>query len=349
VTTESPAKKVQTKELETPPPSPSKVPLPSPSKTNYRIPPSPHRESSDEFWSQEVTNSWNDQWSPQKPRTPGRALQRLLVALGGDVDDDEETSRPASPTEQKAQKSPSKTALKKAEIARKKEIMAQKKAFDDKKASLGEDFLRALDDAVCDGQVQKMTECTGGIKTIWSKTLQTTAGRANWKQEKITKPGQPTRFVHHASIELAERIIDSEDRLLNTLAHEYCHLANFIISKVKTNPHGASFKEWGRKCTEAVRRHPIYKHYPVAVSTKHSYKIDYKYVWLCVDCGKDYGRHSKSIDPSKSKCGVCKGILQQIKPKPRNVSPKKSPCYEAGQKDIDDVTRAVGRVSLAPV
>lgn len=37
---------------------------------------------------------------------------------------------------------------------------------------------------------------------------------------------------HHAFIELAEKVIESEDRLLNTLAHKFCHLANFM----KTQP-----------------------------------------------------------------------------------------------------------------
>ena len=35
-----------------------------------------------------------------------------------------------------------------------------------------------------------------------------------------------------------------QDRLLNVLAHEYCHLANFMISNIRDNPHGKEFKEW---------------------------------------------------------------------------------------------------------
>ena len=34
------------------------------------------------------------------------------------------------------------------------------------------------------------------------------------------------------------------ERLINVLAHEYCHLANFMISGIKNNPHGKEFKEW---------------------------------------------------------------------------------------------------------
>ena len=35
-----------------------------------------------------------------------------------------------------------------------------------------------------------------------------------------------------------------QERLLNVVAHEYCHLANFMISGIKDNPHGKEFKEW---------------------------------------------------------------------------------------------------------
>ncbi|KAH8701851.1 SprT-like family-domain-containing protein [Talaromyces proteolyticus] len=361
---DSPTKKRLDRKLETPPPSPSKIALPSPSKTNYRIPPSPHRQSSDAFWSQEVTNAWNDQWSPQKQRPKGRALERLLAVVENDLDDDSDAnyvlSKEAnSPTQEKPAKTktPSKTALKKAEVALRKKAAARKKAFDERKTTIAHDFLITVDEMVSGGQVKSLAEKTGGIKITWSKTLRNTAGRANWKQERINQAGRKTEYIHHASINLAEHIIDDEDRLLNTLAHEYCHLANFMISGVRNQPHGASFKTWGQKCTDAVRKHPEYRKFPVEVTTKHSYKIDYKYVWICVDCGHEYGRHSKSIDPTKCRCSICKGGLQQIKPKPRNMSPKKNFFSKPQQSEevttsnestlVDDMIQSVGNVSLA--
>ncbi|CRG87623.1 HMG box-containing protein C19G7,04 [Talaromyces islandicus] len=349
---DSPTKKPPDRRMETPPPSPSKVALPSPSKTNYRIPPSPHRQSSDAFWSQDITNSWNDQWSPPKKSTKGRALERLLAELELDLDEDSSINstrssttgiRSKESTPEMNVKSPSKTALKRAEVAQRKEAAARKKAFDDRKSALAQNFLTTLDEIVSGGQVQNLAGQTGGVRVIWSKTLRSTAGRARWKRERINQPDRQAQYVHHASIELAERIIDDEDRLLNTLAHEYCHLANFMISGVRNQPHGASFKTWGRKCTDAVRQHPEFKKYPVEVTTKHSYKIDHKYVWICVDCGKEYGRHSKSIDPAKSRCSLCKGGLQQIKPKPRNMSPKKS---NNNNSNINIAPESVGKISL---
>jgi predicted SprT family Zn-dependent metalloprotease len=253
-------------------------------------------------------------------------------------------------------KSPSKTAVKKAEIAQRKAVAARKKEFDDRKTLLAQEFLLALDEAISGGQINELAQSTGGVKIEWSKTLRSTAGRAKWKQERMKQAGGDFTYIHHASVELAERIIDDENRLLNTLAHEYCHLANYMISKIRDQPHGTSFKEWGRKCVDAVKQHPIYKHYPIEVTTKHSYEIDYKYVWLCIDCGHKYGRHSKSIDPAKARCSLCKGGLQQVKPKPRNVSPKKNtPASNNGTnkkgtvlgENFDDMLESLGNAHLS--
>ncbi|KAI9038181.1 SprT family zinc-dependent metalloprotease [Aspergillus affinis] len=314
--------------LETPPMTSSKNLLRSPSKGNTFIPPTPFRESVDAFWNPEIANDWFDKHSPHKK------VDRLLHEFEeseNEVDPDSMLQRRGAI--KVVPKTPSKTALKKVETEQKKAAIARRRSFDNKKANVAEDFLKTLDDIVTGGKIQAMAAETGGVRITWNKTLQTTAGRASWRRERSMSPSRENQSVmsqkQFASIELAARIIDNEDRLINTLAHEYCHLANYMISNVTNNPHGTSFKLWGQKCKEALKDHPVYGG-RVEVTTKHSYKIDYKYVWCCVDCGQSYGRHSKSIDPTKSTCGKCKGLLQQIKPKPRNVSPKKQPAPQSG-------------------
>ena len=172
-----------------------------------------------------------------------------------------------------------------------------------------------------------MAASTGGVKIIWSKKLNTTAGRANWKRETIrpisANPQSSTLeapiFRHHAAIELAEKVIDDEERLLNVIAHEFCHLANFMVSGIKTNPHGKEFKAWASKVSRQFRGRGI------EVTTKHSYEIEYKYIWECENCGTEFKRHSKSIDPAKHRCGVCKYALIQTKPVPRGGGGKAAP------------------------
>lgn len=297
----SPRKQSSPERPQTPPPtSPSKGRLQSPSKKTARVPTPPLRQSLDAFWDAETVNEWNDQYSPKKDWKSPRKL-RL-------VHEDASTSPTTSP--RKPPQSPSK---------RTKAEMAAKKSWETRKNEIAETFLAELDRTITDHQIQQLATSTGGVRFIWSKTLKSTAGRANWKRETTrTRQSDGTTTVshkHHASIELAEKVIDDESRLLNVVAHEFCHLCNFMISGVKDQPHGKSFRVWGRLVTDA------FGHRGVEVTTKHSYRIEYKYVWRCEDedCGTEFKRHSRSIDPARHTCGTCRSRLVQIKPVPRKV------------------------------
>lgn len=245
----------------------------------------------DDFWAQDVINEWNDEYSPRKiPQSP--------------------TKKSSSAD---APGSPKKSPMKEARISK-----DAKKFFAQRKHAIADAFLQELDATITKGKVAELAASTGGVKIIWSKKLNTTAGRANWKRETIRSSshlgpdGKPLiTFRHHASIELAEKVIDDEDRLLNVLAHEFCHLANFMVSNVKTNPHGKEFKAWAAKCGRAFGGRGV------EVTTKHSYEIEYRFVWECVNCGLEFGRHSRSIDPRRHQCGRCKSKLVQTKPTPK--------------------------------
>ncbi|CAN0552261.1 unnamed protein product, partial [Laminaria digitata] len=78
-----------------------------------------------------------------------------------------------------------------------------------------------------------------------------------------------------------------------TLLHELCHAAAWVIDHKSNPPHGAHFWAWANRAKEA---HP-----GVPVTTCHSYKINYKYRYVCQHggCGAEIGRHSKSIDVAK--------------------------------------------------
>ena len=76
-----------------------------------------------------------------------------------------------------------------------------------------------------------------------------------------------------------------------------------------------------RKCSEA------FAHRGIEVTTKHSYIIDYKYIWECTTCAVEFKRHSKSIDPARHTCGACKSKLAQTKPVPRTAAPSDYQLY----------------------
>jgi predicted SprT family Zn-dependent metalloprotease len=238
------------------------------------------------FWSQEFVDDWNDEHSPRKLLFPD------------------------------ASKSPSKGSLKKKDVIKTGSVRDTKRAFEKSKHEIAAKFLEELDSVITQGRLAELAASTGGIQLNWTNKLNTTAGRANWKRETVrTTPagcGEATiTHRHRASIELAGKVIDDEHRLLNVVAHEFCHLANFMISGVTANPHGKEFKVWAAKCSRAFADRGI------EVTTKHSYDIDFKYVWECTACATEFKRHSKSINPERHRCGSCKGELRQMKPVPR--------------------------------
>ncbi|KAL9043040.1 MAG: hypothetical protein Q9180_000162 [Flavoplaca navasiana] len=283
----------------TPPANPSKLKLPSPDK-KFHIPRSPHRPSIDAFWSQEVINDWTDSYTPRKIAKPYPSR-----VPNTSREDDKDFPLPRQAPRRSPSKSPSKADMEAAE---------RRKAFNKNKYELGAAFLGELDQKIVDGQITRLAEPTGGVQLLWSKKLQSTAGRANWRREAIrSKDGEvtSTTYRHFASIELAEKVIDDEDRLINVICHEYCHLLTFMMSNVKDNPHGKEFKTWAKKCSTA------FAHRGVNVTTTHVYEISYKYIWECSKCGNAYKRHSKSIDPTRHSCGKCHEKLLQVQPAPR--------------------------------
>ncbi|KAI9572761.1 SprT-like family-domain-containing protein [Boletus coccyginus] len=143
----------------------------------------------------------------------------------------------------------------------------------------------------------------------WNKRLLTTAGRARWHRSR--------EGVHATKIELASKILDCDERIRNTLSHEMCHLACWVIDDQPREGHGQLFKSWANKV--------MYKHPDIHVSTRHNYEISYPYEWKCEKCSKTYGRYSKSIRPDECVCGACKvGKLIPLFVERKPIAPKVS-------------------------
>ena len=194
-------------------------------------------------------------------------------------------------------------------------VVASKRAFEARKHTLAASFLAELDEKITSGRIAAAAASTGGVALVWSRKLNTTAGRAHWRRETIRTvdaAGLAHRDVrHHCSIELAAKVIDDDHRLRNVLAHEFCHLATFVLDGVRDRPHGREFRAWGAQVGQ------VFGDRGVVVTTKHGFEIEYRFVWECVDCGLEFKRHSKSVDTERCRCGACKGRLVQTKPVPR--------------------------------
>lgn len=141
--------------------------------------------------------------------------------------------------------------------------------------------------------------------------------------------------------------ICSVDRLRDTLIHEMCHAATWLINGVRDG-HGSLWKLHARKATVVHPELPM-------VTRCHSYDIKYKFQYQCTRCKNTYvsifngleslrlftqinflfplccaytitfprfGRHSKSLDTQKFACALCTGQLVLLTPsKPRAATP----------------------------
>ncbi|EPE02732.1 hmg box-containing protein [Ophiostoma piceae UAMH 11346] len=313
----------------------------SPTKKLPRIPQTPHRSNTDAFWDQMIVDDWNTEHSPRKllfehdasKNIKKRTTKSSTVAGNGTAAASDASSLTASPLKRSA-----------TTAAREKEA---KKLFQKAKHDMAKKFLIELDTTITKGELGRLAAATGGVRIDWTNKLNTTAGRANWRRETLrpkasstvviaddddstasaankASTAPATRVLHHASIELAEKVIDDEHRLLNVIAHEFCHLANFMVSGITGNPHGKEFKAWAAQCSLHFGDRGI------QVTTKHAYEIDFKYVWTCEACTTEFKRHSKSIDPSRHRCGACKGTLKQTKPTPRGSGARVAGAKGAG-------------------
>ncbi|CAM9929182.1 unnamed protein product, partial [Ectocarpus sp. 8 AP-2014] len=132
------------------------------------------------------------------------------------------------------------------------------------------------------------------VKVAWSARLSTTAGVTK-SLRRVNPSGED--YAYLSTVELSTKVLDSEDKLQQTLLHELCHAAAWVVDHKSNPPHGEHFWAWANRAKAA---HP-----GVPITTCHSYAINYKYRYTCAGlsggrgCGAVIGRHSKSIDMAR--------------------------------------------------
>lgn len=132
----------------------------------------------------------------------------------------------------------------------------------------------------------------------WNRKMRTTAGYC-------CNTGLSTN--RSSRIELSQKVCNSYDRIRDTLIHEMCHAATWLISGVKKGGHGSEWQAWA---TMANKVYPSIKR----IERCHNYDIDYKYMYKCTRCDFRHGRHSKSVDLEHKRCPRCMSTLQ-LEPK----------------------------------
>ena len=136
---------------------------------------------------------------------------------------------------------------------------------------------------------------------LWNTRLTRSAGHCVYN---ISLNGQAME-ERISKIELSSKVIDSADRLRDTLIHEMCHAAAWIKSGVRDG-HGDFWKAWAEKAMAALPELPI-------IARCHSYAIRTKFTYVCDKCGQRIDRHSKSININKQSCKLCGGQFRLFK------------------------------------
>eukprot|EP00951_Prasinocladus_malaysianus_P018314 scaffold145896_cov19-Prasinocladus_malaysianus.AAC.1 len=68
-------------------------------------------------------------------------------------------------------------------------------------------------------------------------------------------------------------VLDNEEKLRNTLCHELCHAAAWLVDHTAKPPHGKVFRKWAQKAMAA---------YPdLNITTCHQYKVSTYYPPFC--------------------------------------------------------------------
>ncbi|VDO77354.1 unnamed protein product [Schistosoma margrebowiei] len=129
------------------------------------------------------------------------------------------------------------------------------------------------------------------LEIIWSRRLLKTAGLCKYMMRTSTHSDGTSNQVRIAQILLSEKVCTTAERVRDTLLHEICHAAVWLINGLNDG-HGRHWKSW------ANRVHRVWPKLPV-VSVCHAYTIDTRFTYRCTGCGVCINRHSKSLDITK--------------------------------------------------
>ncbi|XP_071298723.1 germ cell nuclear acidic protein isoform X2 [Agelaius tricolor] len=187
------------------------------------------------------------------------------------------------------------------------------KYFKKNKEELAQKLYRLFNSTIFE---QKLPE---DMEIIWNKKMRKTAGYC------VTGQRGGPEGKRYARIELSEKQDTllvvfkagiKTDRLRDTLIHEVCHAATWLISGVRDG-HGRFWRFYANKA--AV----IHPELPV-VTRCHSYEINYKFTYECGRCKATIGRHSRSLDTARFVCAFCGGQLALRQPPGRGGTPART-------------------------
>jgi predicted SprT family Zn-dependent metalloprotease len=145
------------------------------------------------------------------------------------------------------------------------------------------------------------------IPIAWSPRLTSSAGLFINKVGPRAALLASASFSEHRLIRLSIPLLSDqpETEVLSTLAHEMIHQWQYDVRKHRPD-HGEDF----RRIMAAMN------HAGLQITVRHSLTAGVaalcRYTWQCVQCGRLYHRHRRTIRPNRHRCGACTGRLQEF-------------------------------------
>ncbi|XP_060074998.1 uncharacterized protein LOC132554701 [Ylistrum balloti] len=144
------------------------------------------------------------------------------------------------------------------------------------------------------------------VEVIWNCRLLRTAGYCVYKKVSTSGGARSVR------IELSTKVCDSAERVRDTLIHEMCHAAVWLVNGM-TDGHGPYWRYWAKKSNQTHPEIPV-------IGRCHSYSINTKFTYQCSQCGYRIDRHSKSLNMDTKVCGYCHGRFTLLSNSGKNGS-----------------------------
>ncbi|XP_045644724.1 acidic repeat-containing protein [Ursus americanus] len=132
----------------------------------------------------------------------------------------------------------------------------------------------------------------------WNKKMLRTAGLCTTGETRYPKKQR------YAKIEISLKVCDSADRLRDTLIHEICHAASWLLDGVRDS-HGDAWKYYAKKSNMVHPELPM-------VTRCHNYQINYRIHYECTRCKTRVGRYTRSLNTDLFICAKCKGPLVML-------------------------------------
>lgn len=100
------------------------------------------------------------------------------------------------------------------------------------------------------------------LKITWNARLRKSAGQCR------------NHSNGNSTVEMSPVVCTTAERVRDTLIHELCHAAVWIVDRLHKEGHGPGWKRWGARCSSTFRSLPF-------VERCHSYEIEAKFFYVC--------------------------------------------------------------------